>query len=261
MKTLSTYIQNLLSHGKHFFSKQVALAELGINENQFRYQAYRLSKKKALKRLVRDFYMIIPAEYQALGSLPPHWIVDPLLKYLGKNYYIGLLSAASLYGTTEQQPMTFQVIVNRATRTIKLPRGTIDFHVKHHCDRSQIDRITTPTGYANISTKEQTVIDLVRYYVASGGLSNVTLVMKDLAKECDTKEFEKAVSKEESTASLQRLGYLFEFVSQRQLATIVAQELSRRDHFYVLLRPDVQEKTGQRLARWKLILNDYVELT
>lgn len=260
METLNTFTQNLLSRGKHFFSKQDALAALGINENQFRHQAYRLSQKKIMRRLVRDFYMIIPAEYQALGSLPPHWIVDPLMKHLDRKYYIGLLSAASLYGATEQQPMTFQVIVNKAIKTIKLPRGTIDFHVKHNCDSSEIDRITAPTGYANISTKEQTIVDLVGYYEVSGSLSNVALIIKELGAECTTNALEHVVSKEENTSLLQRLGYLLELTSHPALANIVEREISKRQHYYIALRPDVHEKTGERLARWKLILNDYVEL-
>ena len=63
-----------------------------------------------------DFFMIIPAEYQKLGSLPPHWVIDSLMRYLKQDYYIGLLSAASFYGATEQQPMTFQVITDKFTK-------------------------------------------------------------------------------------------------------------------------------------------------
>ncbi len=261
MKTLHSYIQNLVAHGKYFFSKKNALIDLGITENQFRYQAYRLSKKRSLRRLIHGFYMIVPPEYQALGSLPLPWIIDPLMRYLERNYYIGLLSAASLYGATEQQPMTFQVIVDKALRTIKLPRGTIDFHVKKNCISSAIDHIAVPTGYANISTKEQTVIDLVRYYTVSGGLSNVALVLKELGKECKRSEFEKTIQREETTGSIQRLAYILDLLNYKALARVVEHELSKRNHFFIYLRPDVTEKMGERIARWKVILNDYVELS
>jgi predicted transcriptional regulator of viral defense system len=261
METLKTFTHDLLSHGKNFFSKQEALLSLGISESQFRYQAYRLSKKKIIRRLVRDFFMIIPVEYQALGSLPPHWIVNALMHYLGRKYYIGLLSAASLYGATEQQPMTFQVIVDKKVKKIKLPRGTIDFHVKRNCELSAIDRISTPVGYANISTKEQTIVDLVHYYEISGGLSNVTLIIKDLGAECRPQALEQVIGKEKNNAMLQRLGYLLELTNHHALANIVELQLATRSLFYVPLRPDTPERTGKRLARWKLILNDYVELS
>lgn len=125
---LKNHILILLTRGKHFFSKQEVISQLGLSQNQFRLQAYRLAQKKAIKKLTHDFFIIIPAEHYNFGSLPPHWIVDPLMKHLGQDYYIGLLSAASLYGTTEQQPMTFQVITNKQTKNIKLERGGIEFH-------------------------------------------------------------------------------------------------------------------------------------
>jgi hypothetical protein len=58
-----------------------------MTEKQFKYQAYKLSQKKLIKRLICDFYMIIPAEHSNIGSLPPHWIIDSLMKYLKQDYY------------------------------------------------------------------------------------------------------------------------------------------------------------------------------
>ncbi len=104
MKYLRTYISKLLPRGKWFFTKEEALAALGITPTQFRFQAYRLSKKKLLKRLISNYYMIIPLHYTNRGSLPPDWIAGPFMEHLKQDYYIGLLSAASMYGATEQQP-------------------------------------------------------------------------------------------------------------------------------------------------------------
>ncbi len=42
--------------------------------------------------------------------------------------YIGLLSAASMYGATNQQPMSFQIITTKMRRSIALERGFIKFH-------------------------------------------------------------------------------------------------------------------------------------
>ncbi len=259
MKTLNSYTQDLLSRGKRFFSKPEAMKALGLTENQFRHQAYRLSRKKVIRRLVRNFYMIIPTEYRALGSLTPHWIVYPLMKYLNRNYYIGLLSAASLYGTTHHQPMIFQVIVDKPMRTIKLPRGGIEFHVKRDCAKSALGQIKAPTGSVNISTKEQTLVDLVSYYKVSGGLDNVALIMTELGEECRPRALMRVI-KNESTAVLQRLGYLLEFSNYPQLAKVVERELSKREHSYILLFPRARQRTGEKATRWRLTLNDYVEL-
>lgn len=261
METLYDFTQNLASHGKNFFSKREALDGLGISENQFVHQVYRLSRKKVIRRLVRDFFMILPPEYRALGSLPSHWIIDPLMRHLSRKYYIGLLSAAALYGVAEQQPMAFQVIVEKRMRKIRLPRGVVEFHMKNNFIHSEISSISAPTGYVNISTKEQTLIDLIRYYEFSGGMSNVALVVKDLAAECRPMRLKKVLHKEEKNAPLQRLGYILALTKYPKLAHAVESELLRRKIFYVPLRPDFHTKTGERLVRWKIILNDYVELS
>lgn len=155
MKYLRTYISKLLPRGKWFFTKEEALAALGITPGQFRFQAYRLSKKKLLKRLIGSFYMIIPPQYTNRGSLPPDWIVAPLMEHLKQDYYIGLLSAGSIYGATEQQPMIFQVITNKQSKPIELERGNIEFHIFKECSSAVTKEIAVSTGFVKISTREQ----------------------------------------------------------------------------------------------------------
>ena len=104
MKTIKDYILSQLADGKYFFSKEETLLALGLNQNQFRLQIFRLHQKKVVKNLGHGFFMIIPPEYRHLGSLPPHWIVDPLMNYLHHEYYIGLLSAASLMARPSNSP-------------------------------------------------------------------------------------------------------------------------------------------------------------
>lgn len=261
MKSLNDYILTRLAQGKYFFSKQEVLSDLGLSVEQLRFQAYRLSKKKMLRRLSSDFFMIIPPEYYHLGSLPPHWIINAFMEHLGsQTYYIGLLSAASIYGATEQQPMVFQVITPKATKNIALPRVTIEFHISKYSDSALKTTITTPTGYAKVSKREQTVVDLVRFYKVSGYLSNVALIIQNLALECDPTIFAQVIARESNNAALQRLGYILEFTGHPRLADIVETELSKRTIEYIALRPDFPNKSGDQSPRWKLVLNDNLEI-
>jgi predicted transcriptional regulator of viral defense system len=257
---LKDYMFQLLSDGKYFFTKREILSKLSINEQQFKYQAYRLAQKKMIRRLVRDFYMIIPAEHSHMGGLPPHWIIDHLMKFLGQDYYIALLSAASIYGSTHQQPMVFQVITTHPSRNIKLERSCIEFHSFKECSLAAREQISSPTGYANISTKEQTMIDLVRFYNACGYLSNCAGVIKDLAQECDDAAFKKVIQKESNNSVLQRLGYILELTEHNKLSILIANELSKRNIQQISLRPDLRDKAGTYNERFKLIINDEVEL-
>ncbi len=228
MKFLRDYIRTLLAHGKYFFNAQEALSVLGLTPTQFRFQAYRLVQKKIIRRLYRNFFMIIPDEYHKIGSLPPSWIIDFFMKYLQQDYYIGLLSAASIYGATEQQPMSLQVITTKAMKSISLPRGSIDFHVFKECAFAQKDTTVVHTGTVFVSSKEQTMVDLVRFYKISGHLNKVTQVIKSLAESCNLFSLNAVVQNEKTVAVLQRLGYVFDVLELPKLASIVERSLEKK---------------------------------
>lgn len=259
-KNLYQFMLSLLADGKYFFSKKEALKVLGFNQNQFRLQSCRLYKTKSLKNLGHGFFMIVPPEYHHFGSLPPHWIVDPYMKYLNQDYYIGLLSAASLYGTTQQQPMTFQVITDKPMRPIKLERGGIEFHCYKNCARGSTEQITIPTGYAKISTKEQTLVDLVKFNTVCGYLSNVAAIIKELGSQCRPEALSCVVESEKMETVLQRLGYILELMGFSDLSSVVDRELKQRHTYETLLRPDVHTREGKRMDKWNLILNDTLEI-
>lgn len=260
MKTLKDYINNLISIGKYFFTKKEAMTELELNTTQFRFQAYRLSKRKAIKRIKNDFFMIITPEYYNIGSLPIYWIIDAYMKYLDQSYYIGLLSAASMYGATEQQPMAFQIITNKSTSTINLERNKVEFHVFKYCELANLTNIKVPTGYAKISRREQTILDLIRFYKKCGHLNNVALIIKDLAKDCDPSILQITISNEKNEPVLQRLGYILGLHDYKELAIVIEKELQKRKTEYVLLVPDLKKGLNKKSERWKLILNDSLEL-
>lgn len=260
MKYLRNYIDYMIPRGKWFFSKKEALSLLRLNESTFQNQAHQLSQKNNLKRVYRDFYMIVPDQYKLLGSLPPDMLIDSLMNYLNQHYYIGLLSAASYYGATHQQPMVFQIITSKAMRPIKLARGKIEFHLSKYCADAKTNLIAVPTGYAKISTREQTMIDLVRFYTASGYLSNVALVIKSLAERISMAKLKVTIAQEKATSVLQRLGYVLELLNLENLALIVENEINKRKTKYVLLRHDHYQKDGEKNNRWKIIKNDYLEI-
>ncbi len=260
MKYLHEYIERLLSDGKYHFTKDSAMTSLGLTQSQFQFQAYRLSKKGVIVRLMSGFYMIVSAEYRNFGALPPQWIIDPLMKHLGLNYYIGLLSAASIHGASHQSPMSFQVITSKKIRNVTLSRGKIEFHCYNHCKDAIKEQITVPTGYCNIASKAQTLVDLLRFYVASGYMSNVATVIKDLAPECSQDSLKKVAENEPTNSVLQRLGFLLELTCFPKLASIIEKVLSHRKLQNIELCPDFNTKVGEVNLRWKVIINDSLEI-
>ena len=88
-------------------------------------------------------------------------------------------------------------------------------------------QITTPTGYAKISTKEQTLVDLIRFHAICGYLSNVSHIIRDLSEDCNHEFFAQVVALEKIETVLQRLATL-ELVGFPNLAITVEHELAKR---------------------------------
>ncbi len=260
MKYLKEFVFKQLSLGRYCFSKKQVISELSLTAIQFQYQAYRLIEKKLIKKFGPHFFVIVSAEYTNLGGPPLEWVIDPLMTHLGQDYYIGLLSAASMYGATHQQPMNFQVITNKPTKAIVMDLVTVQFHFSKVCESAYILKNKVQTGYVKVSSKEQTIVDLIKYYPVCGYLSNVAQVVKDLSLECSMDAFKKLIKEERNEASLQRLGYIFEFLNLQTLAQMVEKELKRRVTQMILLRPDMNKGDSVKSTRWKLWINDVLEL-
>lgn len=72
-----------------------------------------------------------PADYRSWGVLPGELFIDGMMRALGREYYVSLLTAAAMHGAAHQAPQVFQVMVDR-----------------HVADRD-LDALTThiPAGY------------------------------------------------------------------------------------------------------------------
>jgi len=90
-----------------------------MTEEAFRKAASRLAKKNRIVRIRSGFFVIVPLEYRAAGVLPAEWFIADLMNYLEQPYYVGVLSAAALYGAAHQQPQQFQVVTTAPQRGIQ----------------------------------------------------------------------------------------------------------------------------------------------
>ena len=89
---------------------------------------HRLVKAGRLVMPRSGFYVIVDAQHRSVGTLPPEWFIDELMKNMGKQYYVGVLSAAQSHGAAHHRPQEFQVIV--PTRVS--PRFTRSAHAPLH---------------------------------------------------------------------------------------------------------------------------------
>lgn len=261
--TLEQYIDELQSKGQYFFLSGEAIQVLGCSKEAFKLASIRLKAKHRLCNIRGAFWIIVPHEYSSWGVLPANWFIDKLMNYLKTPYYVGLLSAAALYGAAHQQPQQFQVMVSEPVRPITKGRVSIKFFKNSLVSRVPIKKLQTDTGYMNVSTPEITALDLVKFYKKSGHLSNVATVLSELIEKLDINEFVKvAVPSLYEWPILQRLGYLLSLdevggkVFAGHIQQLISQQLPR---FVPLVTQDGYEDTKKDL-NWRIYINEEVEL-
>jgi hypothetical protein len=220
----------------------------------------RLQQQTRLVMPRRGFFVIVPLEYRSAGAPPPAWYIDALMRFHGRPYYVGLLSAAALHGAAHQQAQEFQVITDRALRPAIAGRTQIRFFYKR--SQAQTPRISlkVETGTMLVSSPEATVFDLVRYSLASGGLGNIVTVLAELAEKIDPTLLLKAAEAEAELAAVQRGGLLLELAGAGEKVDELASWIADRKPRTIRLRADRADKGAPKSQRWRLLLNEHIEV-
>ncbi len=145
---LEEYLNKILSKGRHTFTLNEAKNAFTISEKAIAQSIYRLTAKKKITQIRKGFYAIITPEYSSQGMLPVHLFIDDLMKYLDRNYYVGLLSAAALHGAAHQQAMEYFVITeNPPLRAIKNKKLKLNFYVKKDWQEKDLVQKKTDAGF------------------------------------------------------------------------------------------------------------------
>jgi predicted transcriptional regulator of viral defense system len=256
-KTLPKYVDYLQARGSYVFTQEQALNVLKSSQAALRLSIHRLLAKKRIAQLRRGFYVIVPMEYETAGILPTSWYITAFMRHYKLPYYVGLLSAAALYGAAHQQPQEFQIITTKPTKPIILPRGRIKFFVKKKIIDKYILKKQTETGYISISSPELTAYDLIQYIESSGHLNNVATVLIELAESIDSKTLA-SVARNSPLVIVQRLGFLLEQFTNLNVE-LVYQWLKTQNIRTTPLRPNKTHKRYKRNNRWKVWINEKVE--
>lgn len=253
-------MQSLQSSGRYVFTRDEAREALRASEIALKNVFWRLSKAGEVVSPYRGFYVIIPPEYRAAGSVPPSWFIRDLMAHLGRPYYVGLLSAAALHGAAHHSPQEFQVVADRPLRPIEVGRARIRFVKKAHIASTPTVGIKTPTGEIRVSSPEATALDLVRYPKHAGFFLNIVTVLSDLAERLEAQALVRAAKADGELAYAQRLGYLLDHIGQLELTASLAEWISTCARHVTPLRPDLPMAGAPRDTRWRVAVNEEVEV-
>lgn len=253
-------VETLQGSGRYVFSRAEAAKALRISDIALKHALWRLSKTGRVVSPRRGFYVIVPPEYRAAGSIPPSWFIRDLMAYLDRPYYVGLLSAAALHGAGHQSPQEFQVMTDRPLRPISVGRSRVRFVRKARLARSPTVDIKTPTGTIRVSTPEATALDLVRYPEHAGFLGNVVTILTELAERLEPQALVRAAQADQELAHAQRLGYLIERIGHGELARPLAEWIATRVPRVTALRRDRSMVRAPRDPRWRVAVNEEIDV-
>ncbi len=260
-KYLDDYLDEMRSQGRFTFTSNEVIGRFRLTDNAFKKTMQRLLQKDRVARLRNEFYLIIPPEYASRQTLPLGYFIDDLMKFLERDYYVGLLTAAMYHGAAHQQPQTqFIVSAPPYLRPIKNRQQSIVFCLKKEWDTDFIAQYKTDAGYINISGPALTALDLVFYSDRIGGINRAATVLAELIFELKPDKLAKAATKFSQTTTLQRLGFLLEEVLHKiELADALHASLNNRKYYPTQLDPKKESENQKTPNRWKIIPNMEVE--
>lgn len=254
----SGFIRQILSVGRISFTIEEVMQQSGYGRKITQVSLSRLVSKGDIMLVRRGFYVIITPEFSLQENVPPLMYIDDLMKYIGRDYYISLLSAAALHGAAHQQPMRFFVTTGMPpVGNIENDRLHIAFNTKKEWDDSCVMQMKTRTGYVKVSIPEATMLDLVENQRTFGLARTVGII--DELSECVSKSSLRNTATYYPTAIIQRLGYIFESLLDKADQTKgLASILAKRTVYPQYLSLSA-EKHGTLDEKWKVIVNDEIE--
>jgi predicted transcriptional regulator of viral defense system len=261
---LLNWIEGLLARGKTTFSyEQLCIQFKDVKEPALISALTRIVKKKKAVSVYKGFYVILRPENYSNGIVSPQLFIDYLMAYLNRPYYVGLLSAAAMHGSSHQRPQEFFVVTILPHIRPTVKKGIrINYIGRLHIPEKYLVTRKVETGLIKISNPELTAVDLIRYENHIGGLNRVATIISDLTEVMDAERFDKDFVKEIPVTYLQRLGYILENFSERPgIASRLFDEINKTHK----ILPRMPLKAGKGIKgfktdqRWRLIINTEID--
>lgn len=249
----------LLSRGRQSVTTAEAAELLGVPASHVAPALARYRQRGHLFSPTKGLYVAIPPEFRSWGAVPASHFIDALMRHLGHDYYVCLLSAAEVHGFAHQRPQVFQVMCPARLRDRAFGRVRLHFVSSVHTSSRSVQAVNTPTGTMQVSTVETTVLDLVSFPNLSGALFNVATIIGDMLQESaiDTVRLAKAAAGYPA-ATVQRTGWLLDYMAERvevDIETDPLLSLASARTTPTLLDSGGSHR-GELDQRWNVIVNE-----
>lgn len=257
------WTESLLAGGRYTFILDEAKKSFpDVSEDSLRASLLRLSAKGKVQSVFRGFYIIIPPQYSKMGVLPPQLFLDQLMKYLERQYYIGLLNAAQYYGSAHQSPQETFVFTGFPTMRDTLSAGIrISYISRSLPSETYLRKIKTESGYLWISSPALTILDLVQYQHRIGGVNRLATVIAEMADEDQVEVPDEELMLATKVSVIQRLGVIFDSLGLIEASGLLYERFrvqfpkSQR----TVLNPSKPKDGAGVDKKWNVLINTNIE--
>ena len=238
-----------------------------MHKEAIRSSLYRLVGKGRVCSVWRNFYVYVPNEYALRGFVPPIEYIDSLMRYLGHKYYVGLLSAAALFGSSHYTPQSFMVIADsNQLRSKNDADVSLRFVSKAQIQDAFLLSRNASYGEIKVSNPLLTALDMIHYENKVGGLERAASVIEGMADEIDVSDINAAIWNSFPIPVIQRLGYIVELVlGFTKLGDVIYNKTREAGIMFRKnpLLPEAKVKETDEYTfepKWKIIVNTEMEV-
>ena len=251
----SRFIHERATTGGASFSLDELIAKTGLSVVAARNQLLRIGDRIARISPRQQFFLIVSPEHHVFGAPPVEWWLDDYMQWLASPYYLALLSAATVHGSSPQAIQQTQVMTDQPRRDIVVGRVHIKFFMKSAIGNTLKQQL--PNAYAPLllSTPESTMFDLVRYAHKLGGIERMGETIAPMLRKIKVPTLRKVLEAEQEIATSQRLGFVLEAINAPKLAEVVEKWLPGKLQPVPLSNYTANSKRADPNARWGVINN------
>ena len=261
--SINDWIKNKEQKGVTTFSvEQIRSVFVNSSDKVLKTNLSRLVSSKRIQFVYRGFYVIIPTQYQLKGVVPPSYYINELMLYLNKPYYVGLLSAAAIYGASHQRAMITQVVTIGPRAKISKKNTLLNWNYRQQIPMKLIESRNAEMGIIKYSSPELTAVDIVQFASNIGGYQRAATVLAELIDSVDISKM-KDVMPYTSIATMQRLGYLLEFILlQQDKADLIYDIVKGNNNYFnaILMSTDHPKLEETESNRWRVNMNIDIEI-
>lgn len=262
---IQQWVEDQMIRGRYMFTKQDVLnLGLPIKEASVNRSLQRLEAKGTIMSPWQNFYVTVATEYKLKGIVPPSFYIDRLMTFLGREYYVSLLSAAALNGASHQMAMVFQTMVNGGPIRSGVKNGTKqEFTLRQNLPMVFTHKVKTQSGYMTVADAELTALDVVAEYKKVGGLSRATELIVELCEQTKWDESKLPLLAFFSIATVQRLGYILDLIEEHEQADALYELMKQMGKIVrkIPLKQTAPVTDDMPMDdRWKVIVNYELEI-